>query len=113
MDFAICRLSCDLTLAIEDYKIKTMIERQKERYAWEFIFLGANIDAVEVAERFGVDRTRAQNFHNDSEGIALNYCVLSETVAAYRNAAPGVSIDDDWNKKIETDYEIRSKQSKK
>ncbi len=57
-----------------DYaKIKSMIERQKSRHNWEFIFLGANIDAVEVAGRFGVPPSRAQNFHNDSEGVALNY----------------------------------------
>ena len=90
-------------------KIRAMIERQKEKYAWEFIFLGANIDAVEVAGRFGVDRTRAQNFHNDSEGIAINYCVLSETVSAYRAAAPGVSLDDEWNKEIQTDFKKRNK----
>ena len=50
-------------------KVKSMIEHQKSKYGWEFIFLGANIDAVEVANRFGVTRNRAQNFHNDSEGI--------------------------------------------
>ena len=91
-------------------KIKSMIERQKTKYGWEFIFLGANIDAVAVANRFGVAKSRAQNFHNDSEGIALNYCVLSETVSAYRAAAPGVSLDDDWNKEIQTDFKKRSKQ---
>jgi len=88
-----------------DYdKIKSMIEHQKSRYGWEFIFLGANIDAVEVANRFGVDRSRAQNFHNDSEGIALNYEVLSKTVAYYREAAPGASLDENWCNEIQADY---------
>jgi hypothetical protein len=90
-------------------KIKTMIERQKSKYGWDFIFLGANIDAVEVAGRFGVDRSRAQNFHNDSEGIALNYAVLSETVASFRAAAPGAGLDEDWSKEVQEDFKKRSK----
>ena len=89
-------------------KIKTMIERQKSKYGWEFIFLGANIDAIEVAYRFGVARNRAQNFHNDSEGIALNYAVVSETVASFRAAPCGVGIDDDWGTAIQADYKKRN-----
>lgn len=88
-------------------KVKSMIERQKNKYGWEFIFLGANIDAVEVADRFGVARNRAQNFHNDSEGIALNYCVLSETVASYRAAPCDIGIDDDWSSDIQSDFKKR------
>jgi len=88
-------------------KIKSMIERQKSKYKWEFIFLGANIDAVEVADRFGVARNRAQNFHNDSEGIALNYAVVSETVASFRAAPCGASLDDDWSENIQVDYKKR------
>jgi uncharacterized protein YegL len=91
-----------------DYgKIKSMIERQKSKYGWDFIFLGANIDAVEVADRFGVARSRAQNFHNDSEGIALNYAVVSETVASFRAAPSGASLDDDWSAEIQKDYKKR------
>jgi uncharacterized protein YegL len=91
-----------------DYKkIKSMIERQKSKYSWEFIFLGANIDAVEVANRFGVDKNRAQNFHNDSDGIALNYAVVNETVASFRSAPRGASLDDNWNVKIQADYKKR------
>jgi len=88
-------------------KIRSMIERQKSKFGWEFIFLGANIDAVEVANRFGVDRSRAQNFHNDSEGIALNYCVLSETVSSLRAAPAGAKLSDEWSEKIEADYKKR------
>jgi hypothetical protein len=84
-----------------------MIKRQKTKYAWEFIFLGANIDAVDVANRFGIDRKRAQNFHNDSEGIALNFCVVSEAVASYRAAPAGKSLDDDWSAEIQEDYKKR------
>lgn len=93
-----------------DYeKIKSMIEKQKAECGWEFIFLGANIDAVEVANRFGVARNRAQNFHNDSEGITLNYAVVSETVAAYRSAPAGAGIDDGWSAKIQADYKKRGR----
>jgi uncharacterized protein YegL len=91
-----------------DYEsIKSMIERQKSKYNWEFLFLGANIDAVEVAGRFGVEKNRAQSFHNDSEGIALNYEVVSETVACLRAAPMGATLGDDWSERIEKDYKQR------
>ena len=90
-------------------RIKEMIEGQKSKHSWEFIFLGANIDAVDVANRFGVAPNRAQNFHNDSQGIELNYCSLSETVSRYREAAPGTCISDDWSAPIEADFRKRSK----
>ena len=90
-------------------KIKSMIEHQKSKYNWEFIFLGANIDAVDVADRFGIAKNRAQNFHNDSEGIELNYSVLSKTVSAFREAPVGASISNDWSENIEADYKRRGK----
>ena len=65
-------------------RVKNMVERQKERFGWEFIFLGANIDAVEVAGRFGIKANRAVNYECDSEGTKLNYDVLSETVTRMR-----------------------------
>jgi len=68
-----------------DYdRVKNMVERQKERFGWEFIFLGANIDAVEVAGRFGIKANRAVNYECDSDGTKLNYDVLSETVTRMR-----------------------------
>jgi len=88
-------------------KIKSMIEHQKTKYSWEFIFLGANIDAVDVADRFGIARNRAQSFHNDSEGIALNYETISETVCCFRAAPAGESIADDWSEKVAADYKKR------
>jgi len=95
-------------------KIKAMIESQKKKYNWEFIFLGANIDAVAVANRFGIDKNRAVNFHNDSAGINLNYGVLSQTVSAYRAAPPecAAPIPDNWSKDIKDDYANRGKQGK-
>jgi len=85
-------------------KIRSMINRQKHGHGWEFIFLGANIDAVAVANRFGIGRNRAQNYHNDSEGIATNYMVLSQTVSEYRRAPSDAGVNDNWNVKIQEDY---------
>ena len=68
-----------------DYdKVKTMIERQKEKYDWEFIFLGANIDAAKEAARFGISADRAVRYESDHEGTALNYAVINETVSCMR-----------------------------
>ena len=67
-------------------KIKSMVEKQKEKYSWEFIFLGANIDAVEVAGRFGINENHAVNYECDDEGTQLNYRVLSNVVARVRRA---------------------------
>jgi uncharacterized protein YegL len=88
-------------------RIKQMIERQKSQYGWEFIFLGANIDAAETAGRFGIARNRAQNFRNDSVGVELNFRAVSEATAAFRAAPCGAPLSDDWSKKIEMDYQKR------
>ena len=88
-------------------KVKSMVEHQKSKYSWEFIFLGANIDAVDVADRFGISRNRAQNFHNDSKGIELNYEALSETVCCFRAAPVGAAIPDSWSSKVDADFKKR------
>ena len=72
---------------IYDYKkVKSMVERQKEKYDWEFLFLGANIDAIEVAGRFGISADRAVNYECDAVGTALNFQVLADTVSAVRRS---------------------------
>ena len=72
---------------IYDYKkVKKMVEKEKEKYGWEFLFLGANIDSIEVAGRFGISADRAIDYVCDEEGTALNYQVLSETVSAVRKS---------------------------
>ena len=91
-------------------KVKKMIEHQKEKYGWEFLFLGANIDAVETAKHFGISEDRAVNYHSDSEGTQLNYEVLSEAICAVRCSAP---LGADWKKKIDEDYEKHGKRRKK
>lgn len=85
-------------------KVKSQIQRQKEKYAWEFIFLGANIDAVETAQRFGIAPDRAQNYHADSEGTALNFRVMSEAVASFRSCE---AMPEGWNDEIQKDYKRR------
>lgn len=77
-------------------QIREMIQRQKERYGWEFIFLGANIDAVETAGRFGIDADRAVDYVPDSEGTELNFRIMSQTVATFREcgAVPIACLDE-------------------
>ena len=65
-------------------KVKSQIERQKSKYNWEFIFLGANIDAVHTARQFGIGEDRAMDYVADSEGTALNYSVMSDVVSEFR-----------------------------
>ena len=91
-------------------KVKKMIERQKEKYGWEFLFLGANIDAVETARGFGISEDRAVNYHSDSEGTQLNYEVLNDAISAVRSSAP---LGADWKSRIDEDYENRGKSKKK
>ena len=86
-------------------KVRQMIERQKERYGWEFIFLGANIDAVETAARFGIKADRAVNYNADSEGTQLNYEVISETVSCMR---ANQSVPSNWKQRIDDDYRNRN-----
>lgn len=85
-------------------EIKRLIERMRMEHDWEFIFLGANIDAVMTAEKFGIDKNRAANYHADSAGTALNYKTLSRAVKQMRTSA---SINDDWAKEINEDYTKR------
>ena len=87
-------------------KVKKMIERQKKRYGWEFLFLGANIDAVETAKSFGIGADRAVKFKCDSTGTRLNYEIMSETVSAFRESRP---VGAEWKKQIEEDYALRGK----
>ena len=86
-------------------KVRHMIERQKERYGWEFLFLGANIDAAKEAGKFGIDASMAADYHSDSEGTALNYAVLSETISCARAGAAPLSAD--WKKRIDADFRRR------
>ena len=85
-------------------RVRQMIERQKEKYGWEFLFLGANIDAAKEAARFGIREDRAVNYHCDSDGTALNYEVVAETICDVRACRP---IQADWKKRIDEDFRKR------
>ncbi len=91
-------------------KVKQLVERQKKRFGWEFLFLGANIDAIAEAGRFGIREDRAVNFNCDSTGTSLNYKVLSRTVSKVRHCASACEMDEalvDWNEEIRADYRQR------
>lgn len=96
MENASCEFSYD--------KVHYMIERQKSKYGWEFIFLGANIDAISTAERFGINKDRATNYNADSEGTLLNYEVISEAVSCLRADRP---ITENWKERINVDFKKR------
>ncbi len=83
-------------------KIRKMVELEKEKYGWEFIFLGANIDAISTAARFGIGADRAANYNGDSEGTKLNYNVVSCVVSEMRASG---RINDDWKAEIDEDFE--------
>ena len=85
-------------------KVKTMVEHEKQKYGWEFIFLGANIDAVETAKHFGIESNRAVNYNCDSQGTAINYEVVSDAVSCCRMSMP---LSEDWSRRIDDDYKKR------
>lgn len=87
-------------------KVKKMIERQKEKYGWEFLFLGANIDAAKEAARFGIGADCAVNYKCDEAGTALNYEVISEIVCSVRAARP---LGADWKRRIDEDVQKRGR----
>lgn len=86
-------------------KVRSMLRRQKEKYGWEFLFLGANIDAAAEAGRFGIEKAMAANYHCDGDGMALNYEVISEAITRVRTCS--APLDADWKQRIDEDYENR------
>ena len=90
-------------------KVRKMVKRQQEKYGWEFLFLGANIDAVGEAGRFGIREDRAVNYECDSQGTAVNYQVLSEAVSRVRCCTPMMMSDAlaGWDEEIKKDYTKR------
>lgn len=90
-------------------QVKKMIERQKEKYGWEFLFIGANIDAVETAARYGIDKDRAVNYNADSKGTKILYESVANAVCNVRASAP---LSADWSEDINADYLLRGKKDK-
>ncbi len=87
-------------------KIKQMIQTQKEKYGWEFIFLGANIDALSTAESFGISADMTANYHADSKGTKLNYKIMSNAVKNMRECG---NIDSSWKDEIDKDFKDRKR----
>ena len=88
-------------------RLKAMIKRQKERYGWEFLFLGANIDAAREAARFGIGADRAANYHADSEGTNVIYETVSEAITQVRCCAAPLSAN--WKQRVDEVYKKRGK----
>ncbi len=90
-------------------KVKQMVEKQKAKYGWEFLFLGANIDAIQVAGRFGIDENHAVNYECDARGMAVNYRALNKAVSQVRCANPSeqMPLGADWKDEIVADYQMR------
>ena len=89
-------------------RVKQMIKRQKERYGWEFLFIGANIDAVETAAKYGIDRDRAVNYNADRKGTNVVYESVSRAVCQVRSCK---GLSDDWSAEIDEDYRKRSQKN--
>ena len=87
-------------------QVKRMIKRQKEKYGWEFLFIGANIDAVETARCYGIDEDRAVNYHADAKGTGILYESVACAVSSVRKCAP---LDNSWREKMDKDYKKRGK----
>ena len=98
-------------------KVKKMVEKKKEKKGWEFIFLGANIDAIDVAGRFGVAANRAVRYENDAMGAELNYGVISKMVSTARSSKSAKAMSDAFEtgsalEEVRADYEEFEKYSK-
>ena len=85
-------------------QIKKLIEKQKKRFGWEFLFIGANIDAIATAKSFGINEDRAVNYHADKRGTDVVYCAMSEAVS---NVRCGRKLEKNWSQKINDDYNSR------
>lgn len=87
-------------------QVKKMIEKQKSKYGWEFLFIGANIDAVETARRYGIDSDRAVNYNADKQGTKIVYDSVAKAVC---NVRTHKKLSADWGACISKDYEQRGK----
>ena len=88
-------------------RVRRMIEHEKEKYGWEFLFLAANIDAVTTARRFGISESRSVNYHADRRGTGIIYDTVAEAVCNVRASRP---LSDDWSAPISADFNSRSRE---
>ena len=85
--------------------VKRLISQKKEEKGWEFLFIGANIDAVETASRYGIDASRAVNYNADSKGTKIVFEAVANAIGSVRSSK---KLDKSWSKEIEADYRARS-----
>ena len=86
--------------------VQKLVAHEQEKYGWEFLFLGANMDAISEARRFGFRPDRAVRYNSDAAGTSLNFDVVSKTISAVRG---GSAIAEDWSAPIAADYKKRGK----
>ena len=87
-------------------EVQRMVRHEQEKYGWEFLFLGANMDAISAARSFGIREDRAVRYACDSVGTSLNFAVTAQAISGFRK---GKGIDADWSAPIAEDYEKRGK----
>lgn len=87
-------------------QVKNLIEKQKERYHWEFLFLGANIDAVKTADSMGIRANRSANFHADEKGLMKKFKAIDSAISKIQGME---ELDDDWAAELNADYDQRKK----
>lgn len=105
--FVITTDGCENASRSYDYEtVRRMIEHEKEKYGWEFLFLGANFDAAKEAARFGIGADRAVDYKCDEAGTALNYEVINEAVCSVRASRP---LTAGWKRRIDEDVRKRGK----
>ncbi len=95
-------------------QVKSMIEHEQEKYGWEFLFLGSNIDAIGEASKIGIQANRAVNYMPDSQGTERVYESVGKVMCCMR--APSYcssELDDSWREEIDADYNARSRKSRK
>ncbi len=85
-------------------QVRRLVRRQKEQYGWEFLFLGANMDAIQTAGRLGISPDRAANYCPDAPGVRLNYAVVGEALCAIRQNCP---LGESWKAPIDRDWRRR------
>ena len=86
--------------------VRKLVEHEKSKYGWEFIFLGANIDAAAEASRYGIDSSMAVNYNCDSKGMKISFKVMEDVVRSYRNTC---EVPKGWRKRIDYDFNSRGK----
>ena len=90
-------------------RVREMIGRQRKRYEWEFLFLGANIDAVKTAEDLNMDGERAVNYCPDEKGTRLNYLAVPAFLSRVRE---GKTVGSQWKEEVEKDYQERGRRDR-